>query len=192
MHTNLLKLNDEKMEFITIGTRQQITRAGNAKIHIGDDIIQPIDFVRNLGLFYDKYMKNSKHVNSITSTVSKFRHLLDINTMKILKQALVLSKIDYCNSLLLGTPKHNLDILQCMQNTVCRIIHNIGKYNSITPLLMDLHWLKVNERIWYKVVVIVHTCVYRDSPKYLKCLVIRSYNCSFWSSNSILLTTTRS
>ena len=57
MHTNLLKLNDKKAEFIMIGTRQKIARAGNAEIHIGDDIIQPTDFVRNLGFFYDRYMK---------------------------------------------------------------------------------------------------------------------------------------
>ena len=112
MHTNLLKLNDEKMEFIMIGTRQQLTRAGNAEIQIRDDMIQPTNFVRNLGFFYDKYMKDTSHVNRVTSTVyimmkkiSKIRHLLDTKTTKILMQALVLPKIDYCNSLLLGIPK---------------------------------------------------------------------------------------
>ena len=72
-------------------------------------MIQPTNFVRNLGFCYDKYMKNTTHVNRVTSTVyitmkkiSKFRHLLDTNTTKILMQVLVLSKIDYCNSLLLG------------------------------------------------------------------------------------------
>ena len=149
MCSNLLKLNDEKMEFIMICTRQQLARAGNAEIWIGDDIIQPTDFVRNLGFFYNKYMKNTIHVNWVASTVyimmkkiSKIWHLLDRNTMKILMEALVLCKINYCNSLLLGTPKYNLDKLQCMQNIACRIIHNTGKYNSITPLLMDLHLAK--------------------------------------------------
>ena len=120
-------------------------------------MIHPTNAVRNLGFFYDKYMKNTTHVNRVTSTVyimmkkiSKIRHFLDKNTTKILMQALVFSKIDYCNSVLLGTPKYNLDKLQCMQNIACRIIHTTGKYDSITPLLMDLHWLKVKERIWYK------------------------------------------
>ena len=144
-------------------------------------------------------MKNTRHVNRVTSTVfimmkkiSKIKHLLHENAMKILRQALVLSKIDYCNSLLLGTPKYNLDKLQCMQNITCGIIHNTGKYDRITPLLMDLHWLKVNERIWYKLVVIVHTCVYGDTLEYLNCLVIRLHNCSLRSSKSSLLPTTRS
>ena len=84
IHTNLLKLNDEKTEFIMIGTRQQLARAGNVVIQIGDDMIHPTNAVRNLGVFYDKYMKNTTHVNKVTSTVyirmkkiSKIRHFLD-------------------------------------------------------------------------------------------------------------------
>ena len=45
--TNLLKLNDEKTKFIMIGTRQQLARAGNAEIQIGEDMIQPTNFVRS-------------------------------------------------------------------------------------------------------------------------------------------------
>ena len=182
MCSNLLKLNDEKTEFIMIGTRQQIARAGNAETQIGDDIIQPTDFVRNLGFFYDKYMKNTIQVNQVTSTVfimmkkiSKIRHLLDTNTTKILMQALVLSKINYCYSLLLGIPKYNLDKVQCMQNITCRIIHNIGKHNSITPLLMDLHLLSQWKDMVKGSSHCSH-CVYGDAPEYLKCLVIKSYN----------------
>ena len=138
-----------------IGTKQQLARAGHAEIQIGDDMIQPTNSVRNLGFFYDKYMKNTTHVNRVTSTVYitmkkifKIRYLQDKHTTKILMQALVLSKIDYCNSLLLSIPKYNMDTLQHMHNLACRIIHTTGKYDSITPLLIDLHWLKVNERIW--------------------------------------------
>ena len=161
-------------------------------------MIHHTNAVRNLGFFYDKYMKNTRHVNRVTSIVyimmkkiSKIRHFLDKNTTKILMQALVLSKIDYSNSLLLGTLKYNLDKLQQMQNIACRIIHTMGKYDSITPLLMDVHWLKVKEWIWYKVAVMVHTCVCGDAPEYLKCLVIRTHH-SLRSSRSSLLPITRS
>ena len=104
-----------------IGTRQQLARAGNVLIQIGDDMIHHTNAVRNLGFFYDKYMKNTTHINRVTSTVyimmkkiSKIRYFLDKSTTKIQMQALVLSKIDYCNSLILGTPKYNLDKLQHM------------------------------------------------------------------------------
>ena len=107
-------------------------------------------------------------------------------------QALVFSKMDYCKSLLLGTPKYNLNKLQHMENIACRIIHTTRKSDSITPLLMDLHWLKVKERIWYKVAVMVHMSVYRDAPEYLKCLVIRTHNHLLRSSRSSLLPITRS
>ena len=104
MHTNLLKLNDEKTEFIMIGTRQQLARAGNVVIQIGDDMIHPTNVVRHLGFFYNKYMKNTTHVNSYQhcicheEKISKIRHFLDNNTTTILMQVLVLWKIDYCNS----------------------------------------------------------------------------------------------
>ena len=123
-----------------ISTRQQLARAGNVVIQIGDDMIHPTNAVRNLGFFYDKYMKNTTHVNRVTSIVyimmkkiSKIRHFLDKNTTKILMQVLVLSKIYYCNSLLLGTPKYNLNKLQHMQNIACKITHTTGKYDSVTP-----------------------------------------------------------
>ena len=103
-----------------------------------------------------------------------------------------MSKIDYCNSLLLATPKYDPDKLQHMQSIACRIIQTTGKYDSITPLLMDLHWLKVKERIWYNVAVMVHTCVYEDAPEYLKCLVIITHNHSLRSSRSSLIPITRS
>ena len=47
-----------------IGTRQQLARAGNVVIQIGDDMIHPTNALSNLGFFYDKYMKNTTHVNS--------------------------------------------------------------------------------------------------------------------------------
>ena len=102
MHTNLLKLNDDKAEFIMISTRHQLATAGKAEIQIEDDMIQPTNFVRNLGFFYDKYMKNTTHMNRVISTVYitmkkifKIRYPLDTITTKILMQALVLSKNDY-------------------------------------------------------------------------------------------------
>ena len=60
----------KETEFIMIGTWQQIARAGNAEIQIGDDMVQPTTFVRNLGFFYDKFMKSTIHVNSYQHYIS--------------------------------------------------------------------------------------------------------------------------
>ena len=116
-----------------------------------------MDMVCNLGFFMDKYLKNKDHINRIISStynilrkVQQSRSLLDENTTKIIVQALVLLRLDYCNSLLLGLPESQMDKLQCIQNMACRIIFQLRKHDHIMHHLKLLHWLKIRERIAYK------------------------------------------
>ena len=91
--------------------------------------------------------------------------------MSIIGQALVLSKLDYCNSLLIGTPNYQLGKLQHIQDMARRIICNIKKYDSITQHLKRLHWLKIQERIIYKFATIMFKCLKETVPLYLKLLL---------------------
>ena len=99
MRTNLLKLNDSKTEFILLGTNQQIKLVQDISIKIGDDVIHPVQSIRNLGFWYDSDMKNTLHINKLVSTsfinlqnISWIRWILNKDTCKILVQALVLSR----------------------------------------------------------------------------------------------------
>ena len=119
MRTNLLKLNDEKTEFMITGTRQQQHKVGKLMIEIGQDTIVNIPSARNLGFHYDEWLKNTTHVNKLccglTVTIQKIAnigHNIDKETAKPLMQALVLSKLDYCNSLLLGLNQYIIKKLQ--------------------------------------------------------------------------------
>ena len=123
MRTNFLKLNDSKTEFILLGTQYQLQMLNEISIKIGDAIIKPTNYARNLGYMYNVELKNISHVNKLVSTchvtlrrISRIRDLLDYDTCKILVQALVLAKVDYCNSLLLGSYQYALDKLQKIQN----------------------------------------------------------------------------
>ena len=69
MHTNILRLNDIKTEFVLVGMRQQLSLAGELSINIGDDTIDGVKFVQNLGFFMDSEMKNGTHVNKPTSSL---------------------------------------------------------------------------------------------------------------------------
>ena len=69
MHTNLLKLNDSKTEFVVIGMRQQLSLAGELSIKIRDDTIDAVKFVLNLGFFMDSEMKNGTHINKLTGSL---------------------------------------------------------------------------------------------------------------------------
>ena len=67
MKINLLKLNDSKIEFLLIGTKHQVILTGDIAIKIGDDIIKPSTYARNLGYFCDSEFKNVTHVNKLLS-----------------------------------------------------------------------------------------------------------------------------
>ena len=79
-----------------------------------------------------------------------YRHLLDEESTKIMMQALVLSKLDYCNSLLMGITDYNLDKLQKIQNMTYRIIFKLRKYDHVPDHLSQLHQLRVRQCIIYK------------------------------------------
>ena len=110
----------------------------------------PVDHVRNLGFMMDMFCKNNWHINHLSSSLyQQLRNLwnirgkLDFDTAKIVVQALILSKLDYCNSLLVGTPKCHLSCLQCVQNMACRVVCNLRKFDHVSPSMYSLHWLKV-------------------------------------------------
>ena len=68
MTQNLLKLNNNKTEFILLGTRQQLSKLDNISFKIGSNTIIPTDHVRNLGFIMDSLLKNGSHINKITSS----------------------------------------------------------------------------------------------------------------------------
>ena len=78
--------------------------------------------------------------------------------------ALVSSRLDYCNSLLRSLSKFNLRKLQCIQNSAARIISNTSRYTSITPVLKKLHWLPVEHCSVFKTATLVYTFFHTGFP----------------------------
>jgi len=82
----------------------------------------------------------------------------------VLVVSLVLSRLylDYGNATLAGQPGNQLDRPQSVMNTAARLVCSARKYEHITPLLRDLHWLRVPERIKFKLSVLVFRCLHGD------------------------------
>ena len=81
--------------------------------------------------------------------------------------ALVLSNLEYCNALLSSITAHQLQRLQRIQKWAARMISGIKVKDLITPILQDLHWLPVNLRISYKLMLYIYKSINGYSPSYL-------------------------
>ena len=71
-------------------------------------------------------------------------------------------------SLIFGLPKQLIDKLQHLLNAAARLIMAANKYDSITPILKELHWLPVEQRIIFKINLITSKCLNNLAPSYLK------------------------
>ena len=101
----------------------------------------------------------------------RIRSTLNFNTACIIATSLVQSKLDYCNSLYLNLPSYHATKLQVIQNNMARAITCKRKFDHITPTLHALHWLKIKQRIDYKVASITYTALQFGQPHYLRNLL---------------------
>ena len=137
--------------------------------------------VRNLGAIFDNKMKLISHVNTVCQkahnelrNIGKIPKYLSQETKEIIVHAFVTTRFDYFNSLLYGMPDYIIKQLHILLNAAARIITNLGKYDHITDAMKKLHWLPIESRIQYKVLVRVHACVHTIAPPYL-CSLLTSY-----------------
>ena len=104
--------------------------------------------------------------------------------------ALVGSHLVYCNSLFRGLSALDLSKLQCVQNSLARIIANSTKYSHITPVRKALHWLPIKYRYIFKTAVLVYKFLHSGNPKYFEAFLIprhSAYNTHRSQSEGIFL-----
>ena len=87
--------------------------------------------------------------------------------------ALISCRLDYCNSLLYNVPTHKTDRLQRLQNQCARILTKSPLREHITPVLKSLHWLKIQDRITYTILMLTYKSYYNIAPTYLCELISR-------------------
>ena len=179
MSSNCLKLNDDKSELLIFHSKR-VPRPNITAINIGEESISPVESCRNIGVTYDETLSFDEHIRSITKTafwhlrnIYQIRHYLDTDSLLILVHAFITSKLDFRNSLLIGLPKCLLERLQSVQNAAARLVSGSRKYDHISPVLHQLHWLPVDKRITYKILLMVFKCLHNLAPSYLSNLIIK-------------------
>ena len=137
-----------------------------------------VETARNLGVTIDSTLQLDAHIANITricyfyiSWIMHIRRYISQDAAKSLVHAFILSRLDYCNSVLVGLPKKSTDKLQRVMNASARLIMCKGKYDHISDSLQQLHWLPVKERSEYKILTISYKALHNMAPKYLSDLI---------------------
>ena len=99
------------------------------------------------------------------------RPYLDFKTASTIATSIVHSKLDYCNSLSYNLSKSQTNRLQVIQNSLARAVVKAPKFCHVIPILKPLHWVKINERIEYKLLSITYKALTTAQPTYLHSLI---------------------
>ena len=167
MTDNKLKLNDDKTEVMIISYSIMSTALSIFQcFDIGNASVPFSDTVKNLGVTPDCHLSLKTHVLNLVRTanfelrrISSIRRLLTTEATATLVSAFIISRLDYCNSLLSGCLRSLILRLQNVQNNAARLILGISKREHISAHLASLRWLPIDSRIKYKHVHVFATTV---------------------------------
>ncbi|CAC5377481.1 unnamed protein product [Mytilus coruscus] len=105
------------------------------------------------------------------SNIGRIRSFITTTACKTLVNSLVTSRLDHGSILLNGINKTTLNRLQKVQNTAARLITRTRNHEHITPILADLHWLPVQYKPQYKILIYVYCALNSIGPAYIHELV---------------------
>ena len=127
-----------------------------SELSVGDISVAPASTARNLGVLFDQNLKFDAQITKTCCTGHYYlqSEYLTLNSTRCLVHALVMGRVDYCNSLLYGLLRNNINKLQRLQNMAARWIINTP------PVLRQLHWLLISSRIIFKVILITFKAIH--------------------------------
>ena len=196
LNNNLLQLNPIKTETLIIAPDTALPLINQ---HLGQLGLSVQPTLRNLGVVFDKDMSLDHHCKQLVKNcfyhlrnIAKLRSMVTKPEMEMIIHAFISSRIDYCNTLFTCFSKKSVNRLQTVQNAAARLLTGTRKRDHITPILYSLHWLPVNFRIHFKILVLTFRALHDQAPSYISEL-LRPYSPSrsLRSSDQLLLMTPR-
>ena len=176
MTEHFLKLNPDKTEVILFtpdGRRKLI-----GLVHPRTGCIRFKNCIKLLGVNLDETLSLESHVKGIVSScyfhlrsIGKIKNRLPSKDLQILVHSVISSKLDYCNVILIGINQNMMQKLQKVQNAAARLIYKLPKRSPVEQKIRELHWLRVEQRIVYKILLIVYKHYNGISPDYLNKLL---------------------
>jgi hypothetical protein len=173
-----LQLNPQKTEYLPIISSRLESSLRVLPLQVGTTSIEPSTVVRNLGVMMDRHLNMQAHISHVCRTcyfhlrnIGRIRKCLTKESAATLVHSLVASRIDYGNSLLYGLPNSLLSKLQRILNTAARIVSLSSRFDPISPILKDLHWLKIKQRAEFKLLVLTFKSLHGMAPSYTQELI---------------------
>ena len=150
-------------------------------ISVGDSQISSSPKVRDLVVIFDNCLSLDAHISNICRSthfhirnIGRIKTLLTFHATAQLIHALITTRLDFCNSILYNLPNNKIEILQRIQNQAVRMLTRSPRRNHITHVLTEVHWLRINERIIFKILILNHMAFHGVAPVYL-CELITKY-----------------
>ena len=144
MNSNRLKLNSDKTQFIWLGSRHELLKVSIVSIDLGSCEVKFRDSVNNLGVVIDGQLSMKDHVQKVCKTcyyhlrqLRSIRGSLSVDSCSALVRAFISSRLDYCNSLLTGIDKSQVNKLQSILRVAARLVMRKGKFESISNDIRD-------------------------------------------------------
>ena len=149
MTSNRLRLNTGKTQFTCLGTSYQLAKVDASVIVVNGAAVNLLRSVTCFGVSIDQVLTFADHIRSLACRcffwirqLRSVRRTLMSDTIIALVNALIISRLDYCNSVLVGAYDIHLRQLQEVLNAAARLIAGRRKFNSISSTIRDvLHWL---------------------------------------------------
>ncbi|KAF7236044.1 putative RNA-directed DNA polymerase from transposon BS [Varanus komodoensis] len=173
MRANKLKLNPDKTEVLLVGG----SGFGEGELNLVlNGVALPLrDKVHSLGVLLDPELSLEAQVTAVARSaffqlqlIHQLRPYLEYDYLTTVTHALVTSRLDFCNALYVGLPLKMVRILQLVQNRAARLLTGTGRYVHMTPVLRQLHWLPIEVRAQFKVLVMTYKALNGLGPGYLK------------------------
>ena len=171
-----LKLNLDKTELLYIPHRT--SPLPELSVTVAGTTVTASCSARNLGVVLDDQLDFKEQVvvmswscRFILYNIRRILTYLITYSTQLLVQAMVISRLDYCNSLVASLPACIIQPLQLIQSAVAHLVFNLPKFSHVTPLLQLLHWLPVAARIRFKVLTLAYAAANKTAPHDLQDII---------------------
>ena len=127
--------------------------------------LHPLLVVKDLDIYIDQSLTYNEHIAKTVSIclhklvqINRIKHLLDKETILLLTNSFVFSKLYYCSTVWSNTSKQNINKLQLVQNVAARVVLGLKKFDHISQAIKSLNWLPVNDGIYLNDAVMMYKC----------------------------------